>query len=410
MKRQWNRVLAGTLAMSMLALSGCASSSAPASTGVGINVICKSQDPYWDTTKAGANDAAEEMGLTVLYDAPETEDMLDAQIAMIESAIESGTKGIVVAPLDTDALNDVLARATEAGIPVVTIDSDVSYEGRSSCLSTQNYSAGAIAARYAASLLGEKGDVAIITHSETAQTAVERAGGFEDEISGSSKDVRISVKDKGSEDEAAGAAPATLPSPDAPADGAAPATLPSPDAPADGAAPNPDEQFPRGVPQEAKAQMSDTSAADSLGYPDIHITETKLGGGDVQVSRESAIQLIKENPNLKLIYTTNQPGTVGACEAIKELGMQDKVQLVGFDYFDGADEYINSGVLDAVVTQNPYNMGYLGVRYAYKLFSGETVKRTIDTGATLVTPDNLNDEDIRFLVDPTGKNSKEGQS
>ena len=395
MKRQWNRVLAGALAMSLLALTGCAPASAPASTGICINVICKSQDPYWDTTKAGANDAAEEMGLTVLYDAPETEDMLDAQIAMIESAIESGTKGIVVAPLDTDALNDVLARATEAGIPVVTIDSDVSYEGRSSCLSTQNYSAGAIAARYAASLLDEKGDVAIITHSETAQTAVERAGGFEDEISGSSKDVRISVKDKGSEDEAAGDTPATPP---------------SPDAPADGAAPNPDEQFPRGVPQEAKAQMSDTSAADSLGYPDIHITETKLGGGDVQVSRESAIQLIKENPNLKLIYTTNQPGTVGACEAIKELGMQDKVQLVGFDYFDGADEYINSGVLDAVVTQNPYNMGYLGVRYAYKLFSGEAVKHTIDTGATLVTPDNLNDEDIRFLVDPTGKNSKEEQS
>ncbi len=396
MKRQWNRVLAGALAMSMLALSGCASSSAPASTGICINVICKSQDPYWDTTKAGANDAAEEMGLTVLYDAPETEDMLDAQIAMIESAIESGTKGIVVAPLDTDALNDVLARATEAGIPVVTIDSDVSYEGRSSCLSTQNYSAGAIAARYAASLLGEKGDVAIITHSETAQTAVERAGGFEDEIGGSSKDVRISVKDKG--DAAPTEVPVAIPTPDLPADSAA----------QDAA--NTDEQFPRGVPQEAKAQMSDTSAADSLGYPDIHITETKLGGGDIQVSRESAIQLIKENPNLKLIYTTNQPGTVGACEAIKELGMQDKVQLVGFDYFDGADEYINSGVLDAVVTQNPYNMGYLGVRYAYKLFSGETVKHTIDTGATLVTPDNLNDEDIRFLVDPTGKNSKEGQS
>ena len=120
----------------------------------------------------------------------------------------------------------------------------------------------------------------------------------------------------------------------------------------------------------------------------------------------NTLDYIKENPDLKLIYTTNLPGTMGACQAIEELGKANDVTLVGFDAFEGAGAYIESGVLDAVVTQNPYNMGYLGVRYARKLLRGEAVAKQVDTGATLVTADNLHDEDIQFLLDPAGMSGK----
>jgi ribose transport system substrate-binding protein len=388
MKRHLNRVLAGLCAVSLLTLTGCSRSSsqemyATVPEGTVIHVITKSQDSYWDTVKNAAMEAGEEEGITVIYEAPETEDMLDVQIQMVEEAIDSGTKGIVIAALDMDALNESLARATEAGIPVITIDSDVSYEGRLSCISTQNYAAGAIAARYAAQLIGETGDVAIISHNATAQTAVERVSGFTDELAGTQKSVRVSMKNQ----------PGDAAASEAPAEDTAPEVVPD-GAPQDG-------EFPRGVPDDAKQKMSDSEdIAASLGYPNIHVIDTKVANADVQLSRESTIQLIRENPNIKLIYATNQPGTVGACQAIEELGVSGKVQLVGFDYFEGADEYLINGVLDGVIAQNPYNMGYFGVRYVYKTLTNQEIQPTVDTGATLITVDNMNDPDIQFLIDP----------
>lgn len=298
-------------------LTGCAGQqTAPDAE---IYVICKSQDPYWDTTHWGAVDAGEEMGLHVVYEAPATEEELDEQIRMIREAVASGADAIVIAPLDTDALNEALRDATAQNIPVLTIDSDVSYAARAACISTQNRSAGAIAARQAASLLGGQGEVGIICHKADAQTAIERMGGFTDEL--------------------------------------------------------------------------DT-------YSDITVTDVKYCDGDVEKSREGTRELIEEHPDLRLIYATNQPGTVGACQAIEELGLADRITLVGFDYFDGADAYIKSGVLDGVMTQNPYNMGYLGVRYAKKLIDGMTVSANVDTGATYVDAGNLGDADIQWLLDP----------
>ena len=349
--RKHCKALAVVLAAVMLTLTGCAvKEETPTKT---IYVICKSQDEYWDTTKAGALDAGAEMNINVIYEAPDSEEQVGMQQRMIQEAVENGADAIVLAPLHRDSLNDTLEKAYASGVQILTIDSDVSFEKRRSYISTNNYSAGAIAARYAAELIGGAGDAAILTHSTTAQTAQERCAGFLDELAGkdttSGQDLSI-----------------------------------------------PASQMPVGA-------TPDTSKVTGVGgYPNIHMLETKNAEGNIQIACELTKQLISENPDIKLIFTTNQPGTMGACQAIKDLGKEDQVQLVGFDYFDGADVYIESGVLDAVIAQNPYNMGYLGVRYADKLSSGNIISKSVNTGATLVTKENVNDEDIRFLVNPLG--------
>ena len=345
-----SRIFAGVMALSMLMLTGCSSSGQEPTAN--IYVICKSSDSYWDNVRAGAVEAGEEMNLRVIYEAPDTENDVAEQIRMIDDAIGAGANAIVIAPLDKDELNEALTRAKVADIPVLTIDSDVSFEGRRSCISTQNYSAGAVAARFVESMNLGEGTAAIITHSNTAQTAQERTIGFMEELSGKS---------------AAGSA----------------------------------------VPQQAAEAIPGSEKSNGSGNASgLRVLETKNGEGNVQQSREAAIQLIKENPDLKLIYTTNQPGTMGACQAIEELGKENEVTLIGFDAFEGAATYIESGVLDAVVTQNPYNMGYLGVRYARKILRGEAVAKSVDTGATLVTLDNLHDEDVQFLMNPVGNSAK----
>ena len=347
-----SHLLAGLTALSLLALTGCGNSIQEPSAS--IFVICKSNDGYWDNVKAGALEAGEEMNLRVIYEAPETESEIDTQIQMIDSAIAAGADAIVLAPLDKDLLNDALGRCKAADVPVLTIDSDVSFEGRRACISTQNYSAGAIAARYVENLDLDEGTAAIITHSNTAQTAQERTAGFLDELSGKE------TADAGSN-----------------------------------------------VPQQAAEAIPGLEKSNGSGsVTGLRVLESKNGESNVQQSREAAVQLIKENPDLRLIYTTNQPGTVGACQAIEELGKADEVTLVGFDCFNGAAPYIESGVLDAVVTQNPYNMGYLGVRYARKVLRGEAIAKEVDTGATLITADNLHDEDIQFLINPLGNDEK----
>ena len=85
------------------------------------------------------------------------------------------------------------------------------------------------------------------------------------------------------------------------------------------------------------------------------------------------------------------------------MGVADSVQVVGFDCPAEVIKYIDNGVLDGTMVQNPYNMGYLGVRYANKMLNGESITSLLDTGAVLVNKDNFSDDNIQLLVYPLGK-------
>ncbi|MBQ8927222.1 MAG: substrate-binding domain-containing protein [Oscillospiraceae bacterium] len=396
MNRYCKAALTGMLLLSMLGTAGCGSGSqTPAHT---ITVICKSQDSYWDATKLGAQDAGEEMNLNVIYEAPEREDSAE-QYRMISEAISAGTDAIVLAPVEPDAFNDVLQQATAAGIPVLTIDSDVSYADRASCISTQNVSAAAIAGRYAVSLLEDGDTVGIISHAVSSQTAQERTSGFIGEVMGTSSNTPGDAPKEGGDapqpQEGEGGGEAQPEGGDQPAEGGGE----NADQPADGSLPIPDAPAARALPEGSASGFKLLQPVDC--------------GGDTVVSRDSAMQMIRDNPDLDLIYATNQPGTAGVCEAVATMIADGEIEagqikVVGFDYFGdsygtNAYTYVTSGVLNGVIAQNPYNMGYLGVRYAEKLVNSEDVAATVDTGAALITADNINDDDIQWLVDPTHK-------
>lgn len=57
-----------------------------------------------------------------------------------------------------------------------------------------------------------------------------------------------------------------------------------------------------------------------------------------------------------------------------------------------------------MMVQNPYNMGYLGVRNINKVLDGKEIEEKIDTGATYVDINNLKDEDTQWLLYPLGEN------
>lgn len=327
----WKRLLSVTLSVSMLIVSGGCSHMSLVNVGIEnqkvksdryVAVICKSQDEYWDAVEKGANEAGEELGINITYNAPEDESQVDEQIRLVQEAINNNANGIVIAPLDSEKLNDVLKQATDKNIQVITIDSDVSYDGRKSFVGTDNISAGAIAARQAEDIVSDDGKVAVIAHVEGAQTSIERKSGFID-------------------------------------------------------------------------AMKNT-------YPNIEIIDYGYCNGQPDIAKDKTKEMLEKNSDVELIYATNEGTAVGVCQAVDEMGLSGKVDIIGFDSSSTEISYLQKGTLDGLIVQNPFNMGYLGVRNVNKAIDGETIDTRIDTGVTYVNMENLNDEDTQLLLNPMG--------
>jgi simple sugar transport system substrate-binding protein len=103
-----------------------------------------------------------------------------------------------------------------------------------------------------------------------------------------------------------------------------------------------------------------------------------------------AQDLLTANPDLKAIYAACGPPAAGAAKAMENAGIApDNIVLVGFDFCCGEAEALAAGVEDATVAQFPTKMASLGVDALVKAIRGETVESLIDSGAALVTKENM---------------------
>ncbi|MBY3128665.1 sugar ABC transporter substrate-binding protein [Rhizobium laguerreae] len=119
-----------------------------------------------------------------------------------------------------------------------------------------------------------------------------------------------------------------------------------------------------------------------------------VGKGATNCTEELGISvaedLLTKNPDLKAIYAACGPPAAGAARAIKNAGTaNDKIVLVGFDFCCGEEEALKSGIEDASVAQFPTKMAELGVDALVNSIRGEKVESLIDSGAALVTPENM---------------------
>ena len=101
--------------------------------------------------------------------------------------------------------------------------------------------------------------------------------------------------------------------------------------------------------------------------------------------------LLEKYPQINVLLAFNEPTSVGAANAVESLGLSEDVFLVGFDSNVATVDGLQEGSVDALIVQNPYAMGYLGVESAYKLLSGQgsSLERTVDTSTKIVDRRNL---------------------
>lgn len=336
-----------------------------------VAVIAKGADSdYWDTVKKGVEEAGEELGIRTSFSAPSGKSVVDSQMALIRQAIKDKADAILIAPISYDAINDALVDADRAGIPILTFDSDTSFENVKTKVTTNNEAAGAIAAMNAKELIGGKGKIAIINHSEEMQTTT-RINGFTVELTG--RTIEQLVAEGVTEEQKANAVQQET---------------------------EPENQEEDDQDTENPEDGEDEPAAEPDG---IRIIENIYCGGVQERAKEETKKIISEHPDLKLIYSTNEPATIGVCQGIQEMGAQDQVQVVGFDCPFQLIECIKDGTLDGTIVQDPYTMGYNGVSFARKILSGTYVDPEFDTGATYVTNENIDSAYVQKLIYPLGK-------
>jgi ribose transport system substrate-binding protein len=132
-------------------------------------------------------------------------------------------------------------------------------------------------------------------------------------------------------------------------------------------------------------------------FSGIEIVDTKYGQDTVETALQAAEDLLTRHPDLQGFYACNAPTAVGALQALTSQ-KRTEVKLVGFDAEKALLDGLKSGQIDALVVQNPYKMGYEGVKAVAAALKGETGPKKIDTGVELITLDRLDDPKIKALL------------
>jgi len=108
-------------------------------------------------------------------------------------------------------------------------------------------------------------------------------------------------------------------------------------------------------------------------------------------ARPDTVSLLKAHPEINVLMAFNEPTSVGAAQAVQELALSDSVFFVGFDSNVVTIDGLQDGCVDALIVQNPYAMGYLGVESAYKLLTGQnaSLEPMVDTSTQIVDRENI---------------------
>ena len=149
------------------------------------------------------------------------------------------------------------------------------------------------------------------------------------------------------------------------------------------------EQRAQGFKEQLKAK-----------YPGLQLVADKYADGQATTGLNIATDLITANPDLKGIFASNLIMAQGVGQAVAENNLGGKVALIGFDSDEKLIKFLNDGVISGLVVQDPYRMGYDGIKTALAASKGEKVEANVDTGANLVTKANMKEPKIDALLNP----------
>lgn len=136
----------------------------------------------------------------------------------------------------------------------------------------------------------------------------------------------------------------------------------------------------------------------------VVVSANQHGGATTESAFEAAERLLlAQNAaagGVTAIFTPNESTTFGMLLALQKANLAGNVRFIGFDASEKLLGAVEAGQIDALVLQNPFNMGYLAVRAMALHLRGQPVEARTDTGAQLVDAKNLHAPEIQQLVKP----------
>jgi ribose transport system substrate-binding protein len=134
-------------------------------------------------------------------------------------------------------------------------------------------------------------------------------------------------------------------------------------------------------------------------FPGLKIATEK--GADGQAAAfKAATDMIAADPNLRGLFAANLAAARGAGQALAESRKADAIKSIGFDSDPETIKYLEDGVLSGLVVQDPFRMGYDGIKTALAASKGEQVPASVDTGANLITKANMDSPRSQELLNP----------
>lgn len=134
-------------------------------------------------------------------------------------------------------------------------------------------------------------------------------------------------------------------------------------------------------------------------YPTMECYKSFFTEGVTDADVTFVKDTLSANKDIKGVIATSESQTVNATSVIKELGKTDTVTFVGIDITPVSLDWLENGMAYAMVTQNPFNMGYLGTMTAYQVAKGEEVPADIDSGSAVVKKDNQDDPEVKAILE-----------
>jgi ribose transport system substrate-binding protein len=155
----------------------------------------------------------------------------------------------------------------------------------------------------------------------------------------------------------------------------------------------------------ASTHNREEGCLDALRAAGIQIlSDNQYGGATTETAHNASESLLlaqgAQDGKVAGIFTPNESTTFGMLLALEKGNLTAKTKLVGFDASDKLVKAVGDGEISGLVLQDPFNMGYLAVKTMVSHIKGEKVEKRIDTGSKLVTKANMNEPEMKRLLEP----------
>jgi len=133
-------------------------------------------------------------------------------------------------------------------------------------------------------------------------------------------------------------------------------------------------------------------------YPNVKLVAKEYCGSNEAMAKSLTKSIISMDNGLNGIVALNSAAALGAARALEELGLSGKIKLITFDSTILELQYVEKGVIQGTVVQNPFKMGYLGVKYAAMSARGNKVPKDENIDLKVIDKYNIyNPENQRFI-------------